>query len=130
MRNKLVAVTVVLLVAVAAAAVGRWTVVGRESQFVVGGALVDAGYGLQDGLESYDFEHHHDITPEQVWDEVLKQNRLSSGMRQTFPRTALLANVSETPSPARFSVEGRRLRPRDRSTAERFHSAPGREPGA
>lgn len=66
----------------------RFTAVGRQAQFVVGGALVDAGYGLQDGLEAYDFAHAHDITPEQIWTEVQKQNHLVAGMRHTFPRTA------------------------------------------
>lgn len=80
-----IALTVVTLVVVAGA---RFTAAGRQAQFVVGGALVDAGYGLQDGLERYDFEHEHDITPEQIWHEVQKQNHLAAGMRQTFPRTA------------------------------------------
>lgn len=66
--------------------VGRCTSVGREAQFVMGGALVDVGYGLQDGLESYDFDHEHDISPEHVWEEMLQHNRLSSGMRTRFPR--------------------------------------------
>ncbi len=73
-------------VGVVALFVGRCTGVGREVQFVMGGALVDVGYGLQDGLESYDFEHDHEIGPEEVWDEMLRHNRLSSGMRSRFPR--------------------------------------------
>lgn len=76
------------LVAVAALVVGRCTKVGREAQFVMGGALVDVGYGLQDGLDSYDFQHDHDIKPEHVWEEMLRHNRLSSGMRSRFPRSA------------------------------------------
>lgn len=79
------AVLVVGLIAVTAA---RFTATGRQAQFMVGGALVDVGYGLQDGLESYDFEHEHDITPEQIWQEVQKQNHLAASMRHTFPRTA------------------------------------------
>lgn len=87
MKKKLAVALGVLAFGAAVFAAARWTSFGRESQFVVGGALVDVGYGLQDGLESYDFEHHHDITPEQVWEEVRKQNRLAASMRQTFPRT-------------------------------------------
>jgi carbonic anhydrase len=81
-------VSAVVLVGVASLLTGRCTSFGRQAQFVMGGALVDVGYGLQDGIESYDFEHHHEITPEQVWEEMLEHNRLSSGMRSRFPRTA------------------------------------------
>lgn len=85
--RKVVVGAVLAGVALAVVGFARWTVVGRETQFVVGGALVDAGYGLQDGLGSYDFANTHDITPEQVWEEIQKQNRLSSGMRSAFPRS-------------------------------------------
>lgn len=94
MKKKLM-VAVGLVVLAAVVVVGaRSTSIGRESRFIVGGALVDAGYGLQDGLESYDFEHHHDITPEQVWQELRKQNRLSARVRHTFPRTPRHALVA------------------------------------
>jgi len=92
-HKRTVALGLVVLAAVVVAG-SRWTALGRESRFVVGGALVDAGYGLQDGLESYDFEHEHDITPEQVWQEVRKQNRLASSVRHTFPRTPRHALVA------------------------------------
>ena len=81
-------VVVVLVAGLLAVTAARFTATGRQAQFVLGGALVDAGYGLQDGLESYDFEHEHDITPEQIWHEVQKQNHLAASMRHTFPRTA------------------------------------------
>lgn len=86
-RKGLVAVGVVVLVAGGLAG-AHWTATGRQAQFVLGGALVDVGYGMQDGLEPYDFEHEHDITPEQIWAEVQKQNHMAARMRQTFPRTA------------------------------------------
>ncbi len=92
-RKLLVAFGLVVLAAVVVAGT-RWTAVGRQSRFVVGGALVDAGYGLQDGVESYDFEHDHDITPEQVWDELRRQNRLASSVRHTLPRTPRHALVA------------------------------------
>lgn len=60
---------------------------GHSIQFNLGGALVNLGYRMQDHLESYDFEHEHDITPENVWNEILRQNRLASSVRQVFPRT-------------------------------------------
>lgn len=77
-----------LVVLAALAFVGlRFTASGRQAQFVVGGALVDVGYGLQDGLESYDFEHEHEITLDQIWAEVQKQNQLAASQRRRFPRT-------------------------------------------
>lgn len=88
MHRRLLAIFVVVVAGAALYAGIHWTAVGRQAQFVVGGAMVDAGYELQDGIESYDFEHHHDITPEQVWAEVRKQNHLSTAIRHAFPRTA------------------------------------------
>lgn len=94
MRNKVMIVVGVVLLGALVVGAAHWTAAGRQSQFVVGGALVNAGYGLQDGIESFDFEHHHDITPEQVWNEVRKQNRLSAGLRHAFPRTPRHALVA------------------------------------
>lgn len=88
MGRRWMVVLAVLVVGVFAVAAARFTATGRQARFMVGGALVDAGYGLQDGLEAYDFEHAHDITPDQIWQELLEQNHLSAGMRRTFPRTA------------------------------------------
>ena len=65
-----------------------FTDVGRRTQFIIGGALVNLGYRMQDHLESFDLEHDEDISPEQIWQEVLKQNAMASGVRRTFPRTA------------------------------------------
>lgn len=64
------------------------TSTGRQSQFVAGGALVNLGYRLQDRLEPYDFEHEHDISPDEVWRELMKQNDLAASVRTRFPRTA------------------------------------------
>jgi hypothetical protein len=61
---------------------------GRRAQFVIGGAMVNLGFRMQDHLESYDFEHEHNITPEQIWNEIVKQNHLAAGVRKVFPRTA------------------------------------------
>ena len=63
-----------------------WTDRGRQIQFFLRGGLVNLGYRMQDHLESYDFEHHDDITPEEVWTEVLKQNVLAAFVRYEFPR--------------------------------------------
>lgn len=88
MRRRWLVVFAVLIAGLVVVVGARFTAAGRQAQFVVGGALVDAGYGLQDGLERYDFEHEHDITPDQIWEEVQEQNRLAAGMRRAFPRTA------------------------------------------
>lgn len=61
---------------------------GRALQFVVGGALVNLGYRMQDHLEQYDFQEHEAISPAEVWTAMLKQNELASSVRSTFPRTA------------------------------------------
>lgn len=58
-----------------------------RAQFVVGGALVNLGYRFQDHLGDYDFEHHEDITPTQVWTEFKSQNELASKVREQFPRS-------------------------------------------
>ena len=48
---------------------------GGRPQFIIGGALVNLGYRMQDHLESFDFEHDENISPEQVWQEVLSRTR-------------------------------------------------------
>jgi hypothetical protein len=85
--KRLLFLGLLLVLAVLGLALTRYTVLGREARFVTGGALVDMGYGLQDGVESFDFAATHDITPEQVWCELQEQNRLSASMRLRFPRT-------------------------------------------
>ena len=59
-----------------------------KGQFVLGGALVNVGYRLQDRLAKFDFVHGETITPEQIWKEVERQNELAAGVRGLFPRTA------------------------------------------
>ncbi len=61
---------------------------GKRTQFLFGGAMVNLGYRLQDHLASYDFEHEHEITPDEVWKEMQEQNALAASVRKTFPRTA------------------------------------------
>ena len=59
---------------------------GRYMQFLVGGALVNLGYRMQDHLTTYDFEHEN-LQPEDIWQEMLRQNALAANVRQRFPRT-------------------------------------------
>lgn len=87
-RTRIVAVVIVLLLL--GVAFLMFTRPGRSAQFVVGGALVNLGYRMQDHLHSFDFDaaHEHDITPDQIWTEMLRQNSLAAGVRRRFPRTA------------------------------------------
>ncbi len=74
-----------LLVA-ACAVVGLTAAVSLDprSEFVLGGAMVDIGYRLQDRLESYDL---HAGPPAEVWQEFVRQNELAAGVRRAFPRS-------------------------------------------
>lgn len=82
-RLKRWALPAILLCAVIVTALWKW---GSRAEFLLGGAMVNIGYRLQDHLEAYDFEHHH-ATPDQVWTEFLSQNRLASSVRQIWPRS-------------------------------------------
>jgi carbonic anhydrase len=56
-------------------------------EFLVGGALVNLGFRLQDRLSVYDFEHDESITPQQIWEELAIQNDLAADVRDVFPRS-------------------------------------------
>ncbi len=60
---------------------------GGPLEFILGGALINAGYRLQDRLPSYDF-NHAELTATQVWNEFLRQNRMASSVRTLFPRSS------------------------------------------
>lgn len=81
MKRKLLLAIVVL-----AAAAGWWGW-GARAQFVLGGAMINAGYRLQDPLDPYDLEHA-EATPPQVWAEFLRHNDMASAIRTRWPRTA------------------------------------------
>lgn len=85
-RRKWLAVPVVVVVLLSLFLL--FTEPGRETQFILGGAMVNLGYRLQDHLDSYDFVHEHEISPEDVWKEMETQNALSAKVREMFPRTA------------------------------------------
>jgi carbonic anhydrase len=57
-------------------------------EFMLGGALVNFGYRLQDQLSRFDFDHDESITPDQIWTELERHNELAAGVRGLFPRTA------------------------------------------
>ena len=73
-----------VVVIVCAGIVWKW---GSRLEFMLGGAMVNVGYRLQDRLEDYDFEHH-EVSAPQAWQEFLDQNRMASAVRATFPRTS------------------------------------------
>jgi hypothetical protein len=81
-RMKLALVAVGVIVVGGAAAM----LISPRTQFVMGGALVNAGFRLQDTLHAYDFHDEH-VSPAAVWAEFKTQNELASKVRQTFPRT-------------------------------------------
>ena len=76
-----------ILAALALAGAGVWMLFGNRLQFVVGGALVNAGYRLQDSLTPYDLAHA-EASPFQIWDEFLSQNRMAASVRTRWPRSA------------------------------------------
>ncbi|MFO0630042.1 MAG: carbonic anhydrase [Polyangiales bacterium] len=59
-----------------------------RAEFVLGGALVNLGYRLQDPLDQFDFSHGHDVRPTEIWDEALRQNPLAASVRARFPRAS------------------------------------------
>lgn len=61
--------------------------VSPKLEFMLGGALVNAGFRLQDPLEQFDLEEAHELTPEEIWQEMLERNELTAGVRSRFPRT-------------------------------------------
>lgn len=60
--------------------------VSPRTQFVMGGALVNAGIRLQDPLHAYDFTKPT-LTAQEIWTEFREQNHLSAMVRQQFPRS-------------------------------------------
>ena len=50
-------------------------------EFMLGGALVNLGYRLQDQLSRFDFDHDESITPDQIWTELERHNELAAGVR-------------------------------------------------
>ena len=61
--------------------------ISPRAEFTLGGALVNLGYRLQDRFSQFDFEHDETITPDQIWDELKRQNEMAAGVRGLFPRT-------------------------------------------
>ena len=56
-------------------------------EFILGGAMMNLGYRLQDRIAHYDFINDESITPQEIWEELLRQNDLAADVRDMFPRT-------------------------------------------
>lgn len=59
-----------------------------KAEFILGGAMINLGYRLQDRLAHYDFIHDESISPDEIWEELRRQNDLAADVRELFPRTA------------------------------------------
>ncbi|MEZ5352180.1 MAG: carbonic anhydrase [Bryobacteraceae bacterium] len=77
-----IAIVILLLILGAA-----WALQGSRAQFILGGALINAGYRLQDPLTPYDFANP-EATALQIWDEFIHHNQLAATVRSRWPRTA------------------------------------------
>lgn len=78
---------VVLAVGAVVVALILFVTTNPRAEFVAGGALVNVGFRMQDHLHAYDFEHEHEISPDEVWSEFKQQNAMSSSVRSRFPRS-------------------------------------------
>jgi carbonic anhydrase len=55
-------------------------------QFILGGAMINVGYRFQDHIK-HGVAHPKNQTPNKMWKEIKKQNKLASSIRSMFPRT-------------------------------------------
>ncbi len=79
-------VKLLVLLIFAALGWGIWHRWGHRAEFILGGAMINVGYRLQDKLDIYDLAHH-EASPTQIWDEFLEQNHLASSVRFYLPRS-------------------------------------------
>lgn len=85
-RSKKIAA--VLATLTLAGVIGMTAAAGERGRFIAGGAMINAGYKLQDGIHDYDLNPGHEPSPEDVWKEFMEQNHLASSVRRQFPRTS------------------------------------------
>lgn len=84
MMTRKKALLALAIVAIAGTALlWKWS----RAEFILGGAMVNLGYRLQDHIHDFDFEHH-EVTPAQVWAELIDQNRMASSVRARWPRSS------------------------------------------
>lgn len=58
-----------------------------RAQFVLGGAMVNLGFRMQDHLHAFDLEHEEHLKPEEVYRRVQQQNADAAAVRAQFPRS-------------------------------------------
>jgi len=80
--RKRIAIGVVVLVVVCFSSLA----LSPSTQFVIGGALVNLGFRMQDHLAEFDLEHGHP-DPKAVYKSVVAHNHLAASVRKYFPRT-------------------------------------------
>ncbi len=76
-----------IIAGIVAAAIAAVLVFSPGAQFVVGGAMVNLGFRMQDHLEEFDLAHGEHLKPETVYQRLLEQNALAAKVREQFPRT-------------------------------------------
>lgn len=77
-----------IVTGVVAAIIAAVLIFSPRSQFVVGGALVNLGFRMQDHLQEFDLDHGEHLKPETVYKRLMDQNALAASVRGTFPRTS------------------------------------------
>ncbi len=80
---KTVALASLLMLVIAGSVVAAFPKV----EFILGGAMVNFGYRLQDRLANYDFVHDESISPQEIWEELKRQNEMAAAVRGLAPRT-------------------------------------------
>jgi hypothetical protein len=63
--------------------------VPARARFVFGGALVNAGFRLQDDIDDFALsDEHHAHAPGDIWNELVRQNHWAASIRKRFPRSS------------------------------------------
>jgi hypothetical protein len=83
MKKRPVIILLLALILLSIPVAWKW---GNRIEFILGGALINMGYRLQDPLSDYDFVNH-EVSPAQVMASFLAHNRLASSVRTLWPRS-------------------------------------------
>lgn len=79
-RGAWVGAALLALIGLAVASSGR-------AKFIIGGALVNMGFRMQDHLEPYDPRGGLRLSASEIFERLLVQNELASKVRSQFPRS-------------------------------------------
>ena len=80
-------IAVLLATLTLSAVIGATVAASERGRFIAGGAMINAGYKLQDGISDYDLHPGREPRPEDVWKEFMEHNHLASSVRRQFPRS-------------------------------------------